>query len=217
MRIKAFTAALTIAAIAGVASTPSAHAATQNTNPNTDKKNVVVVNAGDTLSGIATDHQTTYVRLFDANEQVADPDIIHPGEKIRVPGPNEQLPSRQIPQDAPVAAPAPAPVAKPAATPVATVAPAAPAPRPAPVAANYSTGSTVWDRLAQCESGGNWAISTGNGFYGGLQFTLSSWSAVGGSGYPNMASREEQISRAQMLQARQGWGAWPACSAKLGL
>jgi hypothetical protein len=108
-------------------------------------------------------------------------------------------------------------VAHPAAAPVAAAVAPAPAPRPAPVAANFSSGSTVWDRLAQCESGGNWAINTGNGFYGGLQFTLSSWSAVGGSGYPNMASRDEQISRAQILQARQGWGAWPACSAKLGL
>lgn len=82
---------------------------------------------------------------------------------------------------------------------------------------NYASGNTVWDRLAECESGGNWAINTGNGYYGGLQFTLSSWSAVGGSGYPHQASREEQILRGQRLQALQGWGAWPACSAKLGL
>lgn len=76
---------------------------------------------------------------------------------------------------------------------------------------------TVWDQLAQCESGGNWAIDTGNGFYGGVQFTLQSWRAVGGSGYPNEASREEQIERAERLLAIQGWGAWPGCARKLGL
>jgi hypothetical protein len=96
-----------------------------------------------------------------------------------------------------------------------------PAPAPSysytPSSAPAVAGGSVWDSLAACESGGNWAINTGNGFYGGLQFTLSSWQAVGGSGYPNQASREEQIMRGQMLQARGGWGNWPACSAKLGL
>jgi hypothetical protein len=75
----------------------------------------------------------------------------------------------------------------------------------------------VWDRLAGCESGGNWSINTGNGYYGGLQFSLSSWRSVGGSGYPHKASRAEQIRRATKLRAGQGWGAWPACSGKLGL
>ena len=83
-------------------------------------------------------------------------------------------------------------------------------------AASVPSGS-VWDRLAQCESGGNWSISTGNGFYGGLQFTLSTWHAYGGSGMPNQASREQQIAVAKKIQASQGWNAWPACSAKLGL
>jgi Transglycosylase-like domain len=76
---------------------------------------------------------------------------------------------------------------------------------------------TVWDRLAECESGGNWHISTGNGYFGGLQFSLSAWRAVGGTGYPHQASREEQISRAERLLDLQGWGAWPACSRRLGL
>lgn len=77
--------------------------------------------------------------------------------------------------------------------------------------------SGVWDRLAQCESGGDWSINTGNGFFGGLQFGLSSWKAVGGEGYPHHASKSEQIARAEKLQDIQGWGAWPACSKKLGL
>ena len=75
----------------------------------------------------------------------------------------------------------------------------------------------VWDKIAQCESGGNWSISTGNGFYGGLQFTLSTWHAYGGSGMPNHASRAQQIAVAKKVQAAQGWGAWPACTSKLGL
>lgn len=78
-------------------------------------------------------------------------------------------------------------------------------------------GSGVWYALAQCESGGDWGAATGNGFWGGLQFTLSSWRAVGGSGYPHHASPSEQIARGQALQRLQGWGAWPACSRKLGL
>ena len=81
-----------------------------------------------------------------------------------------------------------------------------------------SVGSgSVWDRIAQCESGGDWSINTGNGFYGGLQFTLSTWHAYGGSGMPNEASRDEQIAVAERVQAAQGWGAWPVCSGKAGV
>ena len=80
-----------------------------------------------------------------------------------------------------------------------------------------SVGGSIWHALAQCESGGNWSINTGNGYYGGLQFSLSSWQAVGGSGLPSNASVGEQIMRGQKLQAIQGWSAWPSCSAKLGL
>jgi signal transduction histidine kinase len=74
----------------------------------------------------------------------------------------------------------------------------------------------MWERLAQCESGGNWSINTGNGYYGGLQFSLSSWQWVGGSGYPHRATRAEQIRRAEILLSRQGWNAWPSCSRQLG-
>ena len=75
----------------------------------------------------------------------------------------------------------------------------------------------TWDKLAECESGGNWSTSTGNGFSGGLQFTPSTWAAFGGTGSPEGASKSEQISVAQNVLEGQGWGAWPACSAKLGL
>ncbi len=67
---------------------------------------------------------------------------------------------------------------------------------------------------------GNWAINTGNGYYGGLQFSASTWRAYGGGAYAstaNLASREQQIAIAQKVQAAQGWGAWPSCSSRLGL
>jgi hypothetical protein len=82
-----------------------------------------------------------------------------------------------------------------------------------PTAAPTST----WDSLAQCESGGNWSTNTGNGYSGGLQFSQSTWAAHGGTGSAASASREQQIAVAQNVQASQGWGAWPACAAKLGL
>ncbi len=80
-----------------------------------------------------------------------------------------------------------------------------------------AAGAGTWDKLAQCESGGNWSINTGNGYYGGLQFSLQTWKAFGGSGMPNHASKAEQIRVATKVQAAQGWGAWPACTAKLGI
>jgi LysM repeat protein len=83
--------------------------------------------------------------------------------------------------------------------------------------AAQAEGGTVWDKLAQCESSGNWAINTGNGFSGGLQFTPSTWRAFGGEGRAHNASRVEQIIVAERVLAKQGWGAWPACSRKLGL
>ena len=169
-------------------------------------KVTVMVKPGDTLTTLAKNHQTTWERLFNANETIKDPDVIYPGLEIRVPGPDEQLTPRQIPQDvAPVAVKKPATTIRKSTTTVAKKSTAVVA------------GDGVWDKIAACESGGNWSINTGNGYFGGLQFTLSSWRAVGGSGYPHQASREEQIMRGEKLQAIQGWGAWPACSAKIGL
>ena len=76
--------------------------------------------------------------------------------------------------------------------------------------ANAASGST-WDRLAQCESGGNWSTNTGNGFSGGLQFTAGTWRANGGSGSAHNASRDEQIRVAENVLHSQGIGAWPVC------
>ncbi|MFJ9819742.1 transglycosylase family protein [Streptomyces sp. NPDC101151] len=77
----------------------------------------------------------------------------------------------------------------------------------------------VWDRIAQCESGGNWHINTGNGYYGGLQFSAGTWRAYGGTAYAptaDQASRSAQIAVATQVQRAQGWGAWPVCSARAG-
>jgi hypothetical protein len=85
-------------------------------------------------------------------------------------------------------------------------------------ASNFASGTTVWDKIAQCESGGNWATNTGNGYYGGLQFSLGTWHAYGGSGLPSNASRLTQIAIATKIRnASGGYGAWPACSSALGL
>ena len=182
------------------------------TAPATPPPVTATVQPGDYLEQIANDHNTTYLRLYYANTEVQNPDLIYPGETVRIPAETEELAARELPTTAPVAV-----QNEVSANPSAGTAPVIRSTY-APVATNYAAGDGgVWDRIAACESGGNWAINTGNGFYGGLQFTLGSWAAVGGSGNPANASREEQISRGQMLQARQGWGAWPACSAKIGL
>ncbi|GDY30193.1 LysM peptidoglycan-binding domain-containing protein [Gandjariella thermophila] len=93
------------------------------------------------------------------------------------------------------------------ATPIAMAAPA------------QAATSLDWDALAQCESSGNWHINTGNGFYGGLQFTQSTWQAYGGGKYASradLATREQQIEIAENVLASQGPGAWPVCSKKAG-
>ncbi|WP_062647146.1 LysM peptidoglycan-binding domain-containing protein [Streptomyces maremycinicus] len=95
----------------------------------------------------------------------------------------------------------------------------------APLGLLSATGSAsaadsgVWDRIAQCESGGNWSINTGNGYYGGLQFSAGTWRAYGGTAYAptaDKASKAQQISVATKVQNAQGWGAWPTCSARAG-
>lgn len=79
-----------------------------------------------------------------------------------------------------------------------------------------AASTSTWDRVAQCESGGNWHINTGNGYYGGLQFSMSTWRGHGGHGSPASASKGEQIRVAEKVLASQGWGAWPVCSVKAG-
>jgi len=205
MRLPAFVAGLIVAAGFLAVSGPSVHAQShnnQNQPPAKPAPVTVVVNPGDTLDGIATAHQSTYVRVFDANTNIQDPNLIYPGDSLRIPDSSEQLTDRPISAAYAAAQPASAYTVKPAAAPVA-----------------YN-GSDVWASLAQCESGGNWAINTGNGFYGCLQFTAGTWLGNGGGAYAptaNLATPEQQIAIASKIQAARGWSPWPACSAKLGL
>ena len=88
------------------------------------------------------------------------------------------------------------------------------------VAPAEAAATTVWDRVAQCESGGNWKINTGNGFYGGVQFAAGTWKAYGGNTYASqahLATKAEQIAIARRVLAGQGPGAWPVCSRRAGL
>lgn len=75
----------------------------------------------------------------------------------------------------------------------------------------------VWNKIAECESGQDWGIATGNGYYGGLQFALPTWRGHGGKGMPQDASKDEQIRVAERVLAVQGWGAWPVCSRMAGV
>lgn len=142
----------------------------------------------------------------------ADPADVNaaPGPDTTGFDPNMAAPDAPAPDalPAPDAPPAPETVGfDPNLPPPAEVPPAEEAPAPAPVKA-YSVN---WDAIAQCESGGNWGISTGNGYSGGLQFTPGTWRANGGSGSASGASREEQIRVAENVLHSQGIGAWPVC------
>lgn len=170
----------------------------------------VTVAPGDNLTEIAATNNSTALRVFYANTNVQDPDLIYPAEQLRIPTNDEQLTPREVPANTQIT---PAAVVDENAAEASSAAPSSTAP-----AVNYDPGDgSVWDRIAACESGDNWAINTGNGYYGGLQFTLGTWQANGGVGLPNEASREQQIAVAQRVEASQGWGAWPVCSVKAGV
>jgi hypothetical protein len=127
--------------------------------------------------------------------------------------------SRELPAGGETEAVEPRQEHRPAAVPMEATLIVVSAPAPPPAGATYS-GDSVWDALAQCESGGNWAINTGNGYYGGLQFSLGTWNQYGGAAfaeYPHQATREEQITVAELLRAARGYAPWPSCRAKLGL
>lgn len=174
-----------------------------------------VVARGDSLSKVAAQYGYTaddgWRRIYDANPAVENPNVVFAGQELRIPAAGEEIAARELPV---VAAPAPAPRrgGAPRARRSATRAAAPGAPAVA--------GAGVWDQLAACESGGNWSINSGNGYAGGLQFHPRTWTGHGGGQYApsaDQASRDQQIAVAQRVQASQGWGAWPACSRKLGL
>ena len=220
MRKTVLFAGLLVAGFVAFASTGTVKAEESAQNQtNTSQPVMVEVQKNDNLSKIAEKHQTTYVRIFNANESIKDPDVIYPGEKLRIPEDKEALTSREIQQNIPSNFEKPKTKVKSSKTyKKKTTTKVSDVKQKASTEVHQIVaGEGVWDSLAKCESGGNWAINTGNGYYGGLQFTASTWKSVGGSGLPHQASREEQINRAQILQARSGWGQWPACTKKLGL
>ena len=175
------------------------------------KRKKVTVAQGDTLSKIAKKAKLSSWRpVWDLNKKIQHPNLIYPGQKLLLPAKGEKVKHRPLPALALTrvvssersAAPVTSSSSRRS---TATRSAAAPA------------GGSVWDRLAQCESGGNWSINTGNGYSGGLQFAPGTWAAHGGTGSAHNASRAEQIRVAERVRASQGWGAWPACSSKLGL
>lgn len=114
------------------------------------------------------------------------------------------------------------PTTQPPPPPVTTTPPTTSPPPPEPTSSGCGGGygdpadEACWDRLAACESGGDWTIDTGNGYYGGLQFALSSWRGVGGTGYPHEHPRSVQIEMGRRLHAQGGWAHWPACTRRFG-
>lgn len=124
------------------------------------------------------------------------------------------LPRPVIPP--PHASPAPAPVVVTQQVPVTTTT-NAPVPTPATAPVTVAPAAGVWAELRQCESGGDYAIDTGNGYYGAYQFSAATWHGLGYPGLPNQAPPAVQDQAAARLQARSGWGQWPECSQKLGL
>jgi LysM repeat protein len=175
----------------------------------TQKRKKVVVKQGDSLSRIAKKAKLSSWRpIWDLNKKIHHPNLVYPGQKLLLPAKGEKVKQRPLPA---VAVTRVVSQERSAATSSGS--------RSSTVTRSASAPASggVWDRLAQCESGGNWGISTGNGYSGGLQFSAGTWAANGGSGSAHNASRAEQIRVAERVRASQGWSAWPACSAKLGL
>jgi len=170
------------------------------------------VKQGDTLSAIAAQaygNAANWPAVWWQNRrQMPNPNVIAAGQRLRLPA------SGHVPAWMARAARAAIPAAAPAAPSAAQA--AAPAAGPASTAAPASSGGANWSAIASCESGGNWSANTGNGFYGGLQFTQQTWLAYGGGQYAssaNLATPAQQIAVAQRVLAGQGIGAWPVCGA----
>ena len=169
------------------------------------------VRPGDTLSDIARQEygsRADWPALWWTNRHnISNPDAIVAGQKLRL---STWHPHKAWLRRAAMAA----------AGPVLAAPSSSQSPSSLPVATSsypsYSGGGVNWDAIAACESGGNWGTSTGNGFYGGLQFSQGTWDAYGGSQYASSASgasRSQQIAVAQRVLAGQGIGAWPVCGA----
>jgi LysM repeat protein len=179
------------------------------------QRKTVAVKQGDNLSKLAKRAKLASWRpIWDLNNKIKHPNLIYPGQKLLIPAKGEKVKHRPLPALVVIRAVSQERSAAPASSSGASSSRRSTVTRSA---STSSVGGGVWDRLAQCESGGNWGTNTGNGYSGGLQFAQGTWSANGGSGSAHNASRSEQIRVAERIRASQGWGAWPACSSKLGL
>ena len=187
---------------------------------------LVAATSGDTISPLEASgvRKASAVHTESASEAVrfvggtTDPLNLGPNRvRSQIEG-IQGLPPTTIAARPPVTVPLAPTTTVPAPTTTTVAPPATAAVSVAPAAGAYGDPAdpATWDRLAKCEAGGNWATNTGNGYYGGLQFSASSWRGVGGTGLPHQNSREVQIEMGQRLQARAGWGQWPACTRKLG-
>ena len=177
------------------------------------------VQPGETLSAIAAHaygNAADWPAVWWANRnQVPNPNVIAAGQRLRLPA------SGQVPVLMADAARAAIPASTPAPAAVQAAAVSAsqadpPAAASVSTAAPASSGGVNWSAIAACESGGNWSANTGNGFYGGLQFTEQTWLGYGGGQYAssaNQATAAQQIAVAQRVLAGQGIGAWPVCGA----
>jgi len=172
------------------------------------------VKQGDTLSEIAAHaygNAANWPAVWWPNRhQMPNPNVIAAGQRLRMPASGHVPAWMARAANAAISDPATAPTA-------ASVSQgAAPAATPASAAAPASSDGANWSAIAACESGGNWSANTGNGFYGGLQFTQQTWLAYGGGQYAssaNLATQAQQIAVAQRVLAGQGIGAWPVCGA----
>jgi nucleoid-associated protein YgaU len=203
-------------AVAGLAKSLIAVTITLNPAAARHGHDSYTIRPGDTLSAIAArayGSAADWPAIWWANRrQVPDPDMITTGQRLALPSSHQVPPWLARAALAAAAAARPAPAAPAGAAP-ADPAAAAQASSPAPA----SSGGVNWSAIAACESGGNWAASTGNGFYGGLQFTEQTWLANGGGRYAssaNLATPAQQVAVAQNVLASQGIGAWPACGAR---
>jgi hypothetical protein len=199
-------------AVGGVAKAVTAVTISMHPAPAHHSQASYTVKPGDTLSAIAA-HEcgrgADWPAVWWANRhRVRNPSLISAGQRLRLPDSGKV--SKKARRAALAALPSPQPSGP-------RSAPAAPPSSAAVTSAPASAGGVNWSAIAACESGGNWSADTGNGYYGGLQFSQQTWQAYGGTSYAptaSQASSSQQIAVAQRVLAGQGIGAWPVCGAR---
>lgn len=167
--------------------------------------------AGDSLSQVATKHSLANWKLvWDANPSLTNPDQLNVGQVLVIPTKEVAAP-RELPGGYGVVVSAPVSYQSTYAKKTTT------ARRTTPAVAQQPAGDDAWARLRACESGGNYSINTGNGYYGAYQYNNGTWNNYGGYARADLAPAAVQDAKARETQASRGWNPWPACSSKLGL